>query len=170
MFNWLSSMARARLGALAATAEPDHQTNAERLETDLKQYEVLALIIINIFNEFWQTNAFFTSFGTLVVAYSVTNWKTVESFPLFWHIAIFVLYEIFMAMWAVTTARHSQLITLHIQHAREIERRVGGLQIYERRSAFKTRLPSVRKMWHIAPAVFSVLPAIGVIASIVKAA
>jgi hypothetical protein len=178
MVRWISDVRRqyyAHRRSLLATSSADHQATAHEtppapdLETDLKQYEVLALIITNIFNEFWQTNAFFTSFGTLVAAYSVTNWKTIQGYPLAWHIGVFAMYEVFMSMWAITTVRHSGLISLHMQHAREIEQRVGGLEIFARRAATRTRLPSVRKVWYAAPLVFSALPAAGVVVSIIKA-
>lgn len=132
--------------------------NDRRIAIYVKEYTVLVNIISAIFNEFWQTNAFFTSFGTVAIGTSLTAWDKIVMAPMFTHVAILLLYLVLMSIWEVTLFRHNQLAALHIKHALELERAVPELQIYGRRVEMKTRLPSVRKLWCLAPIFFSVIP------------
>ncbi len=120
-------------------------------------YAVLAEIIGNIFNEFWQGNAFFLTFATLVLGSILANWAKFSTAPTAAILAIGGAYIFLLGVWLLTMVRHAFYIKLHMDHAMQLERKTPGLEVYTHRiqEAAKSRLPSTRKIWLSVPVLFA---------------
>ena len=120
-------------------------------------YAVLAETIGNIFNEFWQGNAFFLTFATLVLGSILANWTKFSTAPAAAILAIGGAYIFLLGIWLLTMVRHAFYIKLHMDHAMQLEQETPGLEVYTHRiqEAAKSRLPSTRKIWLSVPVLFA---------------
>lgn len=120
-------------------------------------YAVLAATIGNIFNEFWQGNAFFLTFATVVLGSILANWTKFIAAPTAAILAIGGAYVFLLGIWLLTMLRHAFYIKLHMDHAVQLERGIPGLEVYTHRiqEATKSRLPSTRRIWLSVPVLFA---------------
>ncbi len=120
-------------------------------------YAVLAETIGNIFNEFWQGNAFFLTFATVVLGSILANWAKFVKAPTAAILAIGGAYIFLLGIWLLTMVRHAFYIKLHMDHAMQLEEKTPGLEVYTHRiqEAAKSRLPSTRKIWLTVPVLFA---------------
>jgi hypothetical protein len=121
------------------------------------QYAVLAETIGNIFNEFWQGNAFFLTFSSVVLGSILVNWTKFSTAPTFAVLAVGVAYIFLLGIWLMTMVRHAFYIGIHMDHAMRLERETPGLEVYTHRiqEAAKSQMPSIRKVWLSVPVLFA---------------
>jgi len=143
-------------GDRLSTAEPRTDDGVPP-EIVAGNYAVLAETIGNIFNEFWQGNAFFLTFATLVLGSILANWAKFVTAPTAAILAIGGAYVFLLGIWLLTMVRHAFYIKLHMDHAMQLERETPGLEVYTHRirEAAKSQLPSTRKIWLSVPVLFA---------------
>ena len=141
------------LSAAVEAAEKDTDTR-QALKL---QYQTLVTILTYIFQEFWQTNAFFTTASSVALASWVLNWERYQASSWYACIGLSVLLLFFLSLWWLSVSRHREYIRLHMQHARELEELIPGLELYHRRAqAQSTHRMSVTQAWRAAPLIMIV--------------
>lgn len=129
-------------------------------EVLLVQYQALVQILVYLFQEFWQTNAFFTTATFVGITTWIVNWERYLESSWYSCIGVSSLFLFFVTVWRLSVSRHVTYIATHMSHACEIEQTIGGLELYTRRAKQREmhRL-SVTQIWRHVPLVvaFAVL-------------
>lgn len=131
--------------------------NANQQIVELEEYKLLVTTISHIFWEFWTGNAFFMSFFsgiTVGLILAVTGSES-DPLPLLVRAGILIGIVMMSAVWMMSNLKHFYFTALHINHAKELEARLGS-SIFTRRTAQATGLArfSVRKIWSAVPVLF----------------
>jgi hypothetical protein len=122
----------------------------------LEEHKCLTSIVSHIIGEFWQSNAFFITFFSMVIAAILNYWKAFLECPITVSLIIVFLILALNAAWFFTNVRHLLYGNIHIEHAREIEEEIG-YSVYTRRlqKISERSWPSTRKVWLSVPIIFS---------------
>lgn len=88
---------------------PPRSATADQVAPEIVagNYAVLAETIGNIFNEFWQGNAFFLTFATVVLGSILANWAKFVKAPAAAILAIGGTYIFLLSIWLLTMVRHT---------------------------------------------------------------
>lgn len=138
-----------------------------RVALVISQYESLVNVLVAVFNEFWQCNAFFTAYATVTLAAFTSVWTSNTHVPWVINVCAAAVYAYLMILWYISTWRHIKITEVGMKQAREIELTTTHLSMYHRRAAMPSRI-SVRRIWLSTPVVFLAAGMLLFIASIVK--
>lgn len=157
-------VSRSRFGQACVGLQPAEGRSAQRTalapdrdyELASVQYSKLVDVIVAIFAEFWQTNAFFTAFASISSVGVLSSWEEVAAAPAATICSIALGFLYLMGVWFITLFRHLSVTTLHISHAMELEAKYPALCMFHRRQRLPPALVSIRRLWLSVPIGFSV--------------